>query len=132
MKVCLRHIFIFHNTLMIMSLLNGIVTLVLILHLQPHLSHDVPVNTFLKFFGYYSFSRIFSKMVVSSCLIFQVFSRTLSPSFRTFLRMITMPLKPLLAQQLMHKEIALLFMCLTCTSLYCKPRICFSTGFASL
>lgn len=32
----------------------------------------------------------------------------------------------------MHKEIALLFMCLTCTSLYCKPRICFSTGFASL
>lgn len=65
MKVCLRLIFIFHNTFMIlMSLLNGIVTLVLILHLQPHLSHDVPVNTLLKFFGYDSFSHLFSKMMV--------------------------------------------------------------------
>lgn len=99
MKVYLRHIFIFHNTFMIMSLLNDIVTLVLILHLQPHLSHDVPVNTLLKFFSYESFSHIFSKIMVSSCLIFQVFSRTLSPSFKTFSHMIMMPLKLLPAQQ---------------------------------
>lgn len=72
------YILIFHNKIMgLMSLVNDILTLKILLCLQPHLSHGVLVNILLKSFSCDSFSGILSKILVSSCLILQVFYQSL-------------------------------------------------------
>lgn len=89
------YIFIFHNTFVgLMSLVNDILALTLLLHLQPHLSHYVFVNILLKSFSCDSFSPILSKMLVSNCLILQVFYQSPVTSVKTSPRTTVTPLNP--------------------------------------
>lgn len=119
------YIFTFYNTSMgLLSLDNDILTLMILLYLQPHLRHDVVINILLKSFSCDSFSRILSKTSVSNCLILQVFhqiSLTQCQNISTYDRDATQTHAS--PANLMHQKISLPFTWLTCTYLSSAPRV---------